>query len=80
MISNYTWPNYKGGNSKDATKIIVDGQSVSHDVQYGKTKLFIRSPQTVFHLEEKRNELIPGIVLFLQKVLIIYLIYISLLL
>ena len=68
MISEYTWPNYEG-NDKAGCRVIVDEQGYSQDVQYGKTKLFIKSPQTVFGLEEARSKLIPGIVIFLQKVL-----------
>ncbi|KAK8394631.1 hypothetical protein O3P69_005830 [Scylla paramamosain] len=37
------------------------------DVKYGKTKIFVRSPQTLFALEQARAKLIPGIVIFLQK-------------
>merc|ERR1719516_364535 len=37
------------------------------DVTFGKTKLFVRSPSTLFELEKARSQLIPGIVIFLQK-------------
>jgi len=67
MISKYTWPNFRGGSDKDGCKKILDEQGFSNDVQYGKTKIFIRSPQTIFTLEESRNQKIPGIVVFLQK-------------
>ena len=72
MISEYTWPNYEG-NDKAGCRVIVDEQGYSQDVQYGKTKLFIKSPQTVFGLEEARSKLIPGIIIFLQKVLALFL-------
>ena len=67
MISEYTWPSYDG-NDKGGCRVIVDEQGFSSDIQYGKTKVFIKSPQTVFALEEARSKLIPGIVIFLQKV------------
>ena len=70
MVSEYTWPNYDG-NDKAGCKVIIDEQGYSRDIQYGKTKVFIKSPQTVFGLEESRSKLIPGIVIFLQKVRII---------
>ena len=68
MISKYTWPNFRNGSDRDGCKKILDEQGFSDDVQYGKTKIFIRSPQTIFSLEEARNQKIPGIVVFLQKV------------
>ena len=68
MVSQYTWPNYRGGNDKSGCKVILDEQGYGDDVQYGKTKIFIKSPQTVFGLEESRSKLLPGIVIFLQKV------------
>lgn len=67
MISQYTWPNFHGGNDQQGTKILMEEQGFSQDVKYGKTKVFIRSPQTLFALEEGRARLLPGIVIFLQK-------------
>lgn len=51
MISPYTWPNFRGGNDKDGVRMMMDDQGFSDDVQYGHTKIFIRSPQTLFSLE-----------------------------
>ncbi|KAF2368380.1 Myosin head motor domain [Trinorchestia longiramus] len=67
MISQYTWPNFHGGSDMQGTKILLEEQGYSQDVKYGKSKVFIRSPQTLFALEEGRARLLPGIVIFLQK-------------
>ncbi|KAB7502891.1 Myosin-IA [Armadillidium nasatum] len=67
MISHYTWPNFHSGTDRDGTRIIIDEQGFANDVKYGKTKIFVRSPQTLFALEQARASLIPGIVIFLQK-------------
>lgn len=67
MISQYTWPNFHGGSDMQGTKILMEEQGFSQDVKYGNTKIFIRSPQTLFSLEEGRARLLPGIVIFLQK-------------
>ncbi|XP_071512839.1 unconventional myosin ID isoform X2 [Panulirus ornatus] len=67
MISQYTWPNFHGGTDREGTKILVEEQGFTNDVKYGNTKIFIRSPQTLFALEQGRAKLIPGIVIFLQK-------------
>ena len=68
MISQYTWPNFRRGSDRDGVKVIIEELNFQKDVQYGKTKVFIRTPQTIFSLEEARGKLIPGIVVFLQKV------------
>lgn len=67
MISQYTWPNFRSGSDKDGTKVIIDECAHSGDVKYGHTKIFIRSPRTLFALEKDRNDLIPGIVTLIQK-------------
>lgn len=67
MISQFTWPNFRGGTDKDGVKVIMDENKFADDVKYGKTKIFIRSPRTLFDLENSRNALIPGIVTLIQK-------------
>lgn len=57
MISQYTWPNFRGGEDKNGVKMMMDEKGFSNDVQYGHTKIFIRSPRTLFALE-KVNKLI----------------------
>lgn len=42
--------------------------SFGHDVAYGNTKIFIRTPNTLVTLEENRAQLIPHIIVLLQKV------------
>jgi len=71
MINTKTWPNFKHGSDRDGTKVIIDDCQASNDVQYGKTKIFIRSPQTLFELEKRRTDTIPSICLTLQRVSII---------
>lgn len=52
MISQYTWPNFRGGNDKDGVRTLMEEKNFSDDVKYGHTKIFIRSPQTLFALEK----------------------------
>ena len=52
MISQYTWPNYRGGNEKDGVEMMMNDKGFSNDVRYGHTKIFIRSPRTLFALEK----------------------------
>lgn len=67
MISQFTWPNFRAGSDKDGTRVLIEERKFGHDVKYGNTKIFIRSPATLFALETARSELIPGIVILLQK-------------
>ncbi|KAJ8731654.1 hypothetical protein PYW07_004818 [Mythimna separata] len=66
MLSQYTWPNFRGSADKDAVMVLLRDLHIS-DVQFGHTKLFIRSAKTLHGLEAARAELIPSIVILLQK-------------
>lgn len=59
MVSQYTWPNFKGGPDRDGVRILIQQQNFDEDVVYGKTKIFIRSPQTLFMLEQARHSFPP---------------------
>lgn len=52
MISQYTWPNFRGGTDKDGVRTLLNEKGFNNDVKYGHTKIFIRSPQTLFALEK----------------------------
>ncbi|XP_030751648.1 unconventional myosin ID isoform X2 [Sitophilus oryzae] len=67
MISQFTWPNFRNGSDHDAVRVLMDEKGYADDVKYGKTKIFIRSPKTLFALENARNQLLPGIVTLIQK-------------
>lgn len=68
MISEFTWPNHDLGSDQEAVRRLLQGCGFDHDVAYGKTKVFVRTPRTLFSLEEQRAEMVQRIVLFLQKV------------
>uniref|UniRef100_A0A2R5LJZ3 Putative myosin class ii heavy chain n=1 Tax=Ornithodoros turicata TaxID=34597 RepID=A0A2R5LJZ3_9ACAR len=67
MITQFTWPNFYGGSEQEGCRVIIDELGFGKDVKYGKTKIFIRSPQTLSRLENERLNIIPRIVIFLQK-------------
>lgn len=58
MISQYTWPNFRGGSDKDGVQTLMKETGFSNDVKYGHTKIFIRSPQTLFALEKVNRRII----------------------
>uniref|UniRef100_A0A7N6BRK6 Myosin IG n=1 Tax=Anabas testudineus TaxID=64144 RepID=A0A7N6BRK6_ANATE len=68
MTCEYTWPNHLMESDKEAVEIIITQHGFQDDVAYGQTKLFVRTPRTLFTLEQERTALIPILVLFLQKV------------
>ncbi|OTF75536.1 hypothetical protein BLA29_004781 [Euroglyphus maynei] len=68
MISPLTWPNFRDGNVEQASRTLINDKHFGSDVEYGKTKIFIRSPQTVVELERQRERYIGMIIVLLQKV------------
>jgi len=67
MICPQTWPHHKG-DLKAAAKSILDFLKIPADgFRFGKTKVFIKDPKTLFALEEKRNARMPYIVTVMQK-------------
>nr|XP_026690798.1 unconventional myosin-Id isoform X1 [Ciona intestinalis] len=69
MLSSYTWPNHQCRGDKEAVQALIKDISFEHDVAYGNTKIFIRTPNTLVTLEEQRVDLIQYIIVLLQKVM-----------
>ncbi|XP_032822057.1 unconventional myosin-Id isoform X1 [Petromyzon marinus] len=67
MTCAFTWPNHMLPSDRDAAEKIVEQHGLQKDVAYGRTKIFIRTPRSLFMLEEARTAMIPRLVIFLQK-------------
>ncbi|CAI4229140.1 unnamed protein product [Auanema sp. JU1783] len=67
LLCPSTWPNPRHGTPRDNCSKILQHVGELNDCVNGKTKIFIRSPQTVFRLEELRSQKLPDVVTFLQK-------------
>ncbi|NXU49002.1 MYO1G protein, partial [Turnix velox] len=67
MTCEYTWPNHLMASDREATQALLEQHGFQEEVAYGHTKVFIRSPRTLVILEKEREQLIPIIVLLLQK-------------
>uniref|UniRef100_A0AAF5PRL5 Myosin motor domain-containing protein n=1 Tax=Wuchereria bancrofti TaxID=6293 RepID=A0AAF5PRL5_WUCBA len=67
MLSTNTWPNPSKGSVKENTNALLEMFNLNNDCVNGKTKLFIRSPRTVFKLEDLRQQKLSDIVIILQK-------------
>ncbi|XP_057293131.1 unconventional myosin-Id-like isoform X2 [Hydractinia symbiolongicarpus] len=61
-----TWPTWSSDPRLGCDEIMRHFNS-HDDVKYGRTKIFIRSPQTLFSMEEERNKRLPDVVLTMQK-------------
>ncbi len=61
MIWTETWPNYKW-TDEEATRKLIEFLHLNPLVKYGKTKIFIRTPKTVYYLEEQREAKLHQIV------------------
>jgi len=70
MISKKTWPNFHGGTALDGVQLIVEEQNISSgsEIEFGKTKLFVRDPRTLLELEKERANWIPMLCVLLQRV------------
>jgi len=66
IVSKDTWPNYRGSSKDGSNKLMQSLGFKADEYQAGNTKIFIKNPQTVFALEEKREEKIPGAVTKIQ--------------
>lgn len=66
MLSSKTWPTYKG-DEKEGCKIILTDLGVRDDWAFGTSKIFIKSPETVFKLEELREKELDKIVVKIQR-------------
>merc|ERR1712223_1405654 len=67
MVCKRTWPNWRGSEI-DGVKCLINQAKLNKDVTYGKTKLFMQSPESLFSFEEQREAAIPAIVTYIQKI------------
>ncbi|CAK7297881.1 Unconventional myosin-Ia [Vulpes lagopus] len=67
LLSRSTWPRWNGGDREGVEKVLGD-LNLSSEVAFGKTKIFIRSPRTLFFLEEQRRLRLQQLATLIQKV------------
>ncbi|XP_006897666.1 PREDICTED: unconventional myosin-Ia [Elephantulus edwardii] len=67
MLSRSTWPRWTQGEQEGVKKIMEEMNVASGELAYGKTKIFIRSPKTLFYLEEQRRLKIQQLATLIQK-------------
>ncbi|MBZ3882865.1 Unconventional myosin-Ia [Sciurus carolinensis] len=68
LLSRSTWPHWNGGDREGVEKLLGELSISSEELAFGKTKIFIRSPKTLFYLEEQRRLRIQQLATLIQKI------------
>nr|CAD7194830.1 unnamed protein product [Timema douglasi] len=67
MLSPRTWPTWHVAPVEGVSYLIRDLPIPSGEFAFGRTKLFVRSPRTVFELEEFRRVRLEDLAVLIQK-------------
>ncbi|XP_056418485.1 unconventional myosin-Ia isoform X2 [Hyla sarda] len=69
VLSKLTWPRWTGDARTGVESMLKDPEVniTSEELAYGRTKLFIRTPSTLFDLEEKRRKKLNELATLIQK-------------
>ncbi|XP_062059395.1 unconventional myosin-Ia isoform X3 [Lepus europaeus] len=67
LLSRSTWPHWNGGAREGVEKVLGELNLSPQELAYGKTKIFIRSPKTLFYLEEQRRLRLQQLATLIQK-------------
>ncbi|NXR07802.1 MYO1A protein, partial [Semnornis frantzii] len=67
MLSLRTWPRWAGGDREGTEALLADMAFPSEELAFGHTKIFIRSPRTLFDLEKRRQERVVQLATLIQK-------------
>ncbi|XP_067385770.1 unconventional myosin-Ia [Emydura macquarii macquarii] len=67
MLCRQTWPKWKGSARDGVQTLLSDLCIPSAELAYGRTKIFIRSPSTLFDLEERRRLRVAELATLIQK-------------
>nr|DBA32865.1 TPA: hypothetical protein GDO54_000620 [Pyxicephalus adspersus] len=69
MLSRETWPRW-GGDARAGVEALLNDPKVNipkEELAYGRTKLFIRTPKTLFDLEELRRKKLNELAALIQS-------------
>ncbi|NWR39500.1 MYO1A protein, partial [Tachuris rubrigastra] len=67
MLSARTWPRWAGSDREGAEVLLAELAYPKEELAFGHTKVFIRSPRTLFDLERRRQERVAQLVTLIQK-------------
>ncbi|NWX22106.1 MYO1A protein, partial [Aegotheles bennettii] len=67
MLSAHTWPRWAGSDREGAEVLLAELPYPPEELAFGHTKIFIRSPRSLFDLERRRQERIAQLATLIQK-------------
>uniref|UniRef100_A0A8C7MA31 Myosin IB n=1 Tax=Oncorhynchus kisutch TaxID=8019 RepID=A0A8C7MA31_ONCKI len=68
MLCKKTWPHWRGP-ARDGVEVLLTDCSVpTEEFAYGRSKIFIRNPRTLFTLEERRRACLEDLATLIQKI------------
>ncbi|XP_076015152.1 unconventional myosin-Ib isoform X2 [Genypterus blacodes] len=68
MLCKRTWPHWRGPAREGVEVLMADLQVPTEEFSYGRSKIFIRNPRTLFSLEERRRQCLQNLATLIQKI------------
>ncbi|XP_078142071.1 unconventional myosin-Ib isoform X2 [Centroberyx gerrardi] len=68
MLCKQTWPHWRGPAREGVEVLMADLQIPAEELSYGRSKIFIRNPRTLFFLEERRRQCLQDLATLIQKI------------
>ncbi|KAM7380771.1 hypothetical protein PAMP_004044 [Pampus punctatissimus] len=68
MLCKRTWPHWRGPAREGVEVLMADLQVPGEEFSYGRSKIFIRNPRTLFFLEERRRQCLEDLATLIQKI------------
>ncbi|XP_069590003.1 unconventional myosin-Ib isoform X4 [Ranitomeya imitator] len=68
MLCKQTWPHWRGPERAGVEVLLNDLQISKEEFSFGRSKIFIRNPRTLFKLEELRKERLEDLATLIQKI------------
>ncbi|XP_072542091.1 unconventional myosin-Ib isoform X4 [Salminus brasiliensis] len=68
MLCKQTWPHWKGPARQGVEVLLKDLEVPEEEFAYGRSKIFIRNPRTLFFLEERRRQCLEDLATLIQKI------------
>nr|XP_020494074.1 unconventional myosin-Ib isoform X3 [Labrus bergylta] len=68
MLCKRTWPHWRGPAREGVEVLMGDLQVPTEEYSYGRSKIFIRNPRTLFFLEERRRQCLQDLATLIQKI------------
>ncbi|XP_062258986.1 unconventional myosin-Ib isoform X3 [Platichthys flesus] len=68
MLCKRTWPHWQGP-AREGVEVMMSALPVqAEEFSYGRSKIFIRNPRTLFFLEERRRQCLQDLATLIQKI------------